>query len=783
MSKNSRSKPGRPPATAIAVLLYCGSRRIFPDSSLYTVRIVNKTLFLLTLPLWIFLSACEVQNSPHAKGEESSNTLFTSFGGRSPKYLDPTSSYSTDETPLTYQIYEPLFSYHYLKRPYELIPRAAATIPLPRYFDRNGKLLPDDAAGELIAESVYDIPIKKGILFQPHPAFARSADGKYAYHALQPGDIAEKRSIADFALSGTREMTADDYVYAIKRLAGTRVVSPIFAQLSGYIVGLKEYGALIKEQDRQLRQGSAAGKRDLPFLDFRNYPLAGAVALDPHLLRIRVKGKYPQFKYWLAMTFMAPIPWEADLFYSQPGMAANNLTLNFWPVGTGPYMLTEYRQNRRHVLQRNPNFRGEPYPCEGEPGDRALGLLDDCGKMTPFIDRIVFTIEKEAIPHKIKFFQGYYDIPEAQRGEYGLGYLIEMADSKEKNIEYREKKIRLPLTVETSNSYIGFNMLDPVVGDTGSLEQRAKKRKLRQAISIAIEWEQHISIFEKGQAMLAHGPIPPGLFGYREGIDGINTVVYDVVDGKAQRKSVAVARQLLAEAGYPDGRDAVTGRPLVINYDYGAAMTPETRPVLDWYTQQFDKLGIQLEIRATDYNRFQDKMRRGAQQLFSWGWVADYPDPENFLFLFYGPHSKVKVDGENAANYANPAFDTLFEKMKFLDDGPEKARLIARMVDLVREDAPWSFGYFPMSSGVYHQWVGNGKPTQMIRNPLQYLKIDPRLRAQKQAEWNRPVWWPLLLIGILLALAVWPAYVAWKRREQATAGIFTQSKLQPAQGK
>ncbi|MCH3812467.1 peptide ABC transporter substrate-binding protein, partial [Campylobacter jejuni] len=85
-------------------------------------------------------------------------------------------------------------------------------------------------------------------------------------------------------------------------------------------------------------------------------------------------------------------------FYNQPGMAEHDLSLNTWPVGTGPYMLAESLQNRRHVLARNPNFHGEPYPCDGEPGDRAAGLLADCGKPTPFIDRAVFSVEKEAIP-------------------------------------------------------------------------------------------------------------------------------------------------------------------------------------------------------------------------------------------------------------------------------------------------------------------------------------------------------------------------------------------------
>src|SRR3546814_20952643 len=88
------------------------------------------------------------------------------------------------------------------------------------------------------------------------------------------------------------------------------------------------------------------------------------------LFRSKVIGKYPQFKYWLAMTFTVPIPWEADRFYHQPGMAEHNLSLNTWPVGTGPYMLVESIVNRRHVLQRNPNFRGEPYPCQDRKSTR-----------------------------------------------------------------------------------------------------------------------------------------------------------------------------------------------------------------------------------------------------------------------------------------------------------------------------------------------------------------------------------------------------------------------------
>jgi len=717
------------------------------------------------------VAGCGVRNSPHAAGEEATNTLFSAFIERSPKYLDPTSSYSSDETPYTYQIYEPPYRYHYLKRPYTLAPRAALVVAEPRYMDAAGRELPAGTPAAGITESVYDIAIRPGIQFQPHPAFARAASGAWLYHELSASEIADKRSPFDFAQLGTRELTAEDYVYAIRRMASPRVPSPAYSTMAGQIVGFKEYGAVLAQADKRLRAGLSPGVRDLPFLDLREHSFAGVEALDRHTLRIRVKGVYPQFKYWLAMTFFAPIPWEAERFYAQAGMAARSFSLNSWPVGTGPYMLREYQPNHRHVLVRNPNFRGEPYPCEGAPGDREAGLLNDCGKTMPFIDRLVFDIEKESPPHHAKFVQGFYDIPEAQRGEYGVQFTNEIQDSPTRAAEFRDKRIRTPLTVETTLWYLGFNWLDPVVGRGDTPAQQERNRKLRQALSIAIDWEEYVRIFERKGGVPAHSVVPPGIFGYHEGEAGINRVVYDVQQGKPRRKAIEVAKRLLAEAGYPGGREARSGRPLVLNYDYQRALTPAFRSEVDWMVKQFAKLGIQLDIRATDYNRFQDKMRNGSAQIFFWGWGADYPDAENFLFLLYGPNAKSTTGGhgENAANYQNAEFDRLFERMRVIEDGPEKQQLIDRMVDLVRHDAPWALGFNPYSGGAYHQWVYNTKPTQMVRDILGYVRIDPVVRTTRQAEWNAPHVWPLVAAGIVLLLALIPAWRTWRRRERATA--------------
>lgn len=723
----------------------------------------------LAMAALITLAGCspEPVNSPYAQSDVRDNVLYTAFAQRSPKYLDPASSYSTDETPFTYSIYEPLYGYEYLARPYRLSPRAATAIASPVYLDKDGRRLPDDAPGDSIAVSVYDIAIKPGILFQPHPALAREPSDSYSYWPIAADDLEHAFAITDFAKTGTRELTADDYVYAFRRLASPRVISPIYGVLAEHIVGMRDYGEALKVQDKALRQSAGATGQN-PWLDLRQYAFDGVQAIDAHTLRIKVIGKYPQFKYWLAMTFTAPIAWEGDRFYQQPGMAERNFSLNTWPLGTGPYMLTESIQNRRHVLSRNPNFRGDPYPCEGEAGDQAAGLLADCGKLTPFVDRVVFSLEKESVPLMGKFLQGYYDVPQVDRGDYGVAMQVAAGDSAEKASLYRDHGIQLLASTEAQIYYFGFNWLDPVVGRGDTPAQQEKNRKLRHAISIAFDWEQYISIFMNDQAQVAYGPIPPGILGYQSLPAGLNPVVYGLDEHqRPKRRSLEVARQLLNEAGYPNGRDAKTGAPLILHFDSAAGMG--SNATMDWMRRQLSALNISLEIRATDYNRFQDKMRQGSAQMFMWGWVADYPDAENFLFLLYGPNAKASKGGENASNYQSSEFDRLFEQMRFLDDGPLKEEVVHKMVALVQQDAPWMFGYFPKSGGAYQAWVRNAKPTQMVRNTLQYYRVDPALREKKIELWNPPVWWPLWLMLALAGLGVYPAYRVIKRRERASA--------------
>ncbi|MFB3091118.1 MAG: ABC transporter substrate-binding protein, partial [Gammaproteobacteria bacterium] len=381
----------------------------------------------------------------------------------------------------------------------------------------------------------------------------------------------------------------------------------------------------------------------------------------------------------------------------------------------------------------------------------------------PFVDRAVFSLEKEAIPSWNKFLQGYYDTSGIVSDSFDQAIQFNAQGDVALTEEMQKKGIQLLTAVTTSTYYTGFNMRDEIVG--GNSE---RAMKLRQAIAIAVDFEEFISIFVNGRGVPAQGPIPPGIFGNKSGEAGINPYVYDWVNGKANRKSIDDAKTLMVEAGYPEGRDIKTGKALVLYLDSHLA-GPGSKANFDWLRKQFNKLGITLVIRATDYNRFQEKMLKGTAQIYQWGWNADYPDPENFMFLLYGPNAKFGINGENASNYKNEKFDQLFDQMKNIGNGDARQLIIDRMVEIARRDSPWLWGYHPVAFSLHHSWYKNAKPNLMANNKLKYKRIDPITRKAQRKQWNQPVWWPVVLILIVLCLSVIPAIRHHKRRERSAA--------------
>ena len=653
-------------------------------------------LFILFLSISYGLCA-QVFNNPYPSNQSNQKIYYTSFAEQ-PKTLDPAKSYDASGYQFIAQIYEPLLQFDYLARPYKLIPLTAKGMPVVHYYDKEGQEV-KDASSHRIARSVYLIQIKPSILYQPHPAFA------------QP-----------------RELKADDYIYQIKRMANPAINSPIYGLMSQYILGFQEYGSTLPKSG---------------FIDLRNYPLSGVRLVDDYTFEITLKGQYTQFLFWLGMLFFCPIPWEVDQYYAQ-SVAHESKGFDWYPVGTGPFLMSMNNPNRQIVLDKNPNYRLD-YFFE---------------KRIPFLDKVIYTLEKESIPRWSKFLQGYYDESGVTADSFDQAIQVNSADKPELSPMMRKKGIRLENTIDPSIYYLGFNMRDPIVGGTS---QRA--RKLRRAISIAVNYDEFITIFLNGRGKAAHGPIPPGILGFSDDATGINPYVYQWNGQSPVRRSINEAIVLMKAAGYPGGRDPKTGHALILHYDVAATGGPDDKAQLDWMRKQFSRIGIELNIRSTLYNRFQEKMRTGNAQIFKWAWSADYPDPENFLFLFYGPHGQVKHGGENTSNYANKQYDKLFDLMKNRNDDAVRKQLIAKMLALLRYDAPWVWGYHSETLMLSQQWTSFVKPNTLSYNTLKYQDIDVLKRDECRKMWNQPILWPIIVLFSLILISLWPFLLSYRKKQ------------------
>ncbi len=708
------------------------------------------------LVMVLLLGACGdgPWNNPHPPVCDSGTTYYSVMAPAPPKHLDPAISYAADESLFIMQIYEPPMGYHFLKRPYTLEPLGVVDFPAVVHLNAEGEPVEPDS--DAVRYTRYTLRVREDAHYQPHPAFATDAAGNPVYLFDTDGEADAYQQISDFTEHGSRPVRAEDYVYAIKRLADPGAGSPMLGFMGQYIVGMTDFSRRLGEMARE--DG---------WLDLREHSMAGLRVIDERTWSITINGRYPQFVYWLAMHFFAPVPHEADRFYHNPGFADHNLTLDWWPVGSGPFMMVKNDPNSEIVLERNPNFRHDTYPVEGEPGDREAGLLADAGRTLPLIDRAVFRLEKAVLPLWTKFLQGYYDRSGESHGN--TNGVFDQAfnvgpDGLELSPDLADHAITMSPDVKPGIYYYGFNMRDPVVG--GYSEE---KKKLRRALQIAFDVEEYLNIFYKGNGIVAHSPIPPGIPGHLEGEAGINPYTHTWRDGEAKRRSIEEARELLVQAGYPGGRNRETGEPLRIFIDVQSQAISNTS--MNWINRAFEQIGVQVEFRPADWNRTREKLLTGNTQIFSHGWLADYPDPENFLFLLYGPESPLvcECDGANNASYEREEYDRLFREVRVASPGPERDAMVARMVELYREDAAWLFAYYPKDVFLNNPWVHNNKRHGISKNTLKYVRIDTALREEKRAAWNRPITWPLYaaVLGLIAMLA--PGVLAYRRRLRATA--------------
>lgn len=547
--------------------------------------------------------------------------------------------------------------------------------------------LSNDVPNSRVLGAIYEGLMQYHYLDRPYRSIPALADGmpEVSKDSLTYTFKIKKgvRYHEDEAFGGkVRTLKAQDFVFAWKRLADPRTKATGWWVLDGWIQGLNEWRDKAKDAPK-MSEGDAAWK-------VYEEEVVGLKALDDHTLVVKLTKPYPQFSYVLSMVFTVPLPQEAVRHYGEE-------FLNH-PVGTGPYYLKTFVPNSQIVLLKNPHFRPETYPTTGSKWAKDHGMLEDAGKKLPFIDKIIYEIIVESQPAWLKFLSGHLDRAGIPKDNFDSAM-----PSGELSDELKQMGVKLQVWPSQTQWWIGMNLKDPVFQGEQGLH-------LRRAIAYSHDAKKFLKVIRNGRGQLANTVYPPMLAAYDE-----ETV------GDYYAFDQAKAAQELVLAGYPEGK----GAPKLKIDIRGSGST--ARQIAEFIQRGIRDIGLDGELVSHSWPEFLKMANQGELQLYWGGWVGDYPDEENWMQLLYGPNG---APGPNYSNFKNAEYDALYEKIRVMNDSPERRKLIQKMNRIAIDHVPWRMSFCSTDYVLHHRWLKNFMYADPIYNWQKYLRIDPVEKAK-----------------------------------------------------
>jgi len=484
-----------------------------------------------------------------------------------------------------------------------------------------------------------------------------SADGLTYTFRIRPGIY----FTPDPAFKGVkREVTAADYAYSLQRLLDPSLRSPWSYMLEGKRVE----------------------------------------AVDRYTLRIRLAAPDNNFLFYLATPATGVVAREVIEAY--PGQAGNH------PVGTGPFMIGEWKRSDRIVLLANPYSTAVFNATPGDdPEDQAIAAALD-GKRLPLVDKIEVKIAEEFQGRMLGFLNAEYD------------YLEQIPESMTEMVvhdgalkpDLSARGIVLSRFPVLQTYYMWMNMTDPVVGGYGK-----DRVALRRAISMSYNSAEDIALLKKGFAIKAESPLPPNVLGYDPNYR--SPVPYDP----------ALANALLDRHSYDrrdaDGfRRAPGGKPLTLTMHSEATVGGRLRDEL--WRKCLNTIGLRVVFKSDKKTEIIKASRLGTVQMFESNWIADFPDGDNFYQLLYGPNA-------GRANYARfnlPEYNMRYERARLLSDGAERNKLYFELNQLLHAYNPWVPLTHVLSGDLRHPWLKNYKRHPVEFTTWRYLDVDVAQRAR-----------------------------------------------------
>ncbi|WP_422444420.1 ABC transporter substrate-binding protein [Thermoanaerobacterium sp. DL9XJH110] len=363
--------------------------------------------------------------------------------------------------------------------------------------------------------------------------------------------------------------------------------------------------------------------------------IAGISKVDDYTLKIELEYPFAPFLSVLAYNTFNVLPKEdVEKWKDQ---------FNFHPVGTGPFKFEQWVQDDKVVLSKNENYWKK----------------DASGNQLPYLDGLEFRVVTDLA---------------MEWTEFGLGNFEQIEEVDDPYYQEAKAKEGFQEGPTLGTYYYGFNLTKSPFKDN---------KALRQAFNYALDRKTLIDLVRNGRVLPATGVLPPGMLGYDSSIQPQYTF------------DPEKARQLLKEAGYPNGIKV----ELVYNTSEGHKRIAEA------VQQQMKEIGIDMSLKNIDWGALLDATDRLEIPFFRMGWVADYPDPDNFLYVLLNS-ANIGPQG-NYSGFNNKEFDNLTNQARIETDPAKRAELYKKAEAIAREEAPWLFIYHYTTHTITQPYVKN----------------------------------------------------------------------------
>lgn len=551
--------------------------------------------------------------------------------------LDPAVASDVPSVSINENIFEPMLRYDYLARPVKLKPNTLKS--MPEILDQ-GK--------------TYVLHLQPGIMFTPDPAFK----GK------------------------PRELTAEDYIYSIKRIYDPAVKSPWLFMFEGKLLG-----------DEKLKPAKDGKSQDFNL----QTSIPGLQAVDKYTLRVRLNAPDSNFLFILATTATGAVAREVVEAYGN--QVGNH------PIGTGPFILGQWQRSFRIELLANPQYRKVVFNDQGTDDATRKIAASLAGQTLPRVSKVEIKVMEEQQSRVLGFLNNEFDYLEQVPPP--LSNMV-LDDGKLKP-GLQQQGVRLSLFTPLQTYYMWMNMEDPVIGG-----YTPEKIALRRAIALSYDSKEDIALMEKGLAIQAQSPLPPNVLGYDASYK--TPVQYDV----------KLANALLDRFGYKRGTDGYRhlpdGQPLHLQMHSLASTTGRLRDEV--WRKNLDAIGIHVSFKTDKHSEVLRAARLGKVQMTEANWIADFPDAENFYQLLYGPNA-------GRANYSRfnlPAFNKLYEEAMRLSDSPERTAMYRQMAQLMHGYSPWVPRIHPVTADLSQPWLQNYYRHPVDFTNWRYVDVDVAAR-------------------------------------------------------